>query len=61
MKARELRDLSKEELQQRYADAIRESFDLRVMKSTGKIENPLRLRIVRRDIARINTLLKEQK
>lgn len=61
MKAKELRDLSKEELDQRYLEALKEGFDLRVMKATGKIDNPLRLRYIHRDIARIKTILKERK
>ncbi len=61
MKAKELRELSVEELNQRHADAQKESFDLRVTKVTGKIDNPLKLRFVRRDIARIKTILRQQK
>lgn len=61
MKCSELRDLSTEELEQRHRDALKESFDLRVMKTTGKAENPLRLRHARRDIARLKTILKERK
>ncbi len=61
MKAKEIRELSVEELNQRREDALKESFDLRVTKVTGKVENPLRLRSVRRDIARIKTILRERK
>ncbi len=61
MKAKELRELSTEELSQRHDDALKESFDLRITKVTGKIENPLRLRSVRRDIARIKTIMRERK
>ena len=61
MKAGELRDLSMEELEQRLQETLKESFDLRVMKAAGKIENPLRLRGVRRDIAKIKTVLRERR
>jgi len=61
VKTKELRDLSIEELEQQHVDVLKESFDLRVMKATGKLDNPLRARHVRRDIARIKTVLKERK
>lgn len=61
MKTRELRDLSIEELEQRHLDTLKEGFDLHIMKATGKIDNPLRIRSVRREIARIRTILKERK
>ena len=60
MKAKELRELTVEELRQRFADTRRELFDLRVQKSTGRLERPLRLRTLRRDIARIETLMAER-
>lgn len=60
MKAKELRDLSTEELDERYRDVLKEGFDLRVTKVTGKVDNPLRLRYIRRDIARIKTILTER-
>jgi len=59
MKISELRDLGEEELRQKEAELSREQFNLRFQQATRQIENPMRLRIVRRDIARIKTLLKE--
>ncbi|HLC25920.1 MAG TPA: 50S ribosomal protein L29 [bacterium] len=59
MKISELRDLGEEELRQKEAELSRERFNLRFQQATRQIENPMRLRIVRRDIARIKTLLKE--
>ena len=61
MRAKELRDLSTEELDQRCQDLLKEKFDLLMLKVTGKVENPLRLRHIRRDIARIKTILQEWK
>jgi large subunit ribosomal protein L29 len=61
VKAKELRDLSAEELIQRHAEALKESFDLRVTKVTGKLQNPLNLRLVRRDIARMKTIMRDKK
>ena len=42
---------------QKHLDLQKEHFDLRKVKVAGKLENPLKLRLVRRDIARIQTVL----
>ncbi len=60
MKIRELRDLSNEELQAKAADIKKELFNLRVQQAMGQIENPMRLRILRKDIAKAKTVLKEK-
>ena len=57
MTAREIRDLSPDEIRQKAADLEREYFELRKVKSTGKLEDPLKLRRVRREIARVRTVL----
>ena len=59
MKAKQLRELSKEELGAKLAETDRELFNLRVRKASGQVEQPLRLRTLRRDIARIHTLAKQ--
>ena len=56
MKAQEIRDLSEKERQDRVADLGQEIFNLRFQLATGKIENPSRLKSLRRDIARIKTI-----
>ncbi len=61
MKAKEFRNLSAEELRQKYQDLLKERFDLSMLNVTGKVDNPLRLRYLRRDIARISTILRERK
>jgi len=58
--AKELRDLSNEELVSKAADLKKEMFNLRVQQAMGQIENPMRLRTLRRDIAKTNTVLKEK-
>ena len=58
--AKELRDLSNEELVNKAADLKKEMFNLRVQQAMGQIENPMRLRTLRRDIAKTNTVLKEK-
>jgi large subunit ribosomal protein L29 len=60
MKTRELRDLSNEELQSKAIDLKKEMFNLRVQQAMGQIENPMRLRMLRKDIAKAKTLLKEK-
>ena len=61
MKAQEIRDLSEKERQERVADLGQEIFNLRFQLATGKIENPSRLKSLRRDIARIKTIQGEAK
>ena len=58
--ARDLRDLSNEELQAKTTDLKKEMFNLRFQQAMGQIENPMRLRIIRKDIARAKTVLKEK-
>jgi len=60
MKANELRDLSAEELAVRMDDLKKESFNLRFQLATGEIENPMRIREVRKTIAKIKTVLREK-
>jgi len=59
MKMHSLRDMTKEELLQKKHDMIDELFNLQMRKSLKELENPLRLRTIRRDIARIETVLTE--
>jgi large subunit ribosomal protein L29 len=58
--AAELRDLSPEDLATKLAEAKEELFNLRFQAATGQLENHGRLRTVRRDIARIYTVLRER-
>lgn len=57
MKAKEIRDLSPDEIRQKVDDLEREYFELRKIKVTGKLDDPLKLRRVRRDIARSLTVM----
>lgn len=59
MKIRELRELSVEDLKQKELDLKDQLFKLRFQKSLGQLDNPMKIRNIRRDIARIRTLLKE--
>jgi len=59
MKAEEARDLSDKEREEKITDINQEIFNLRLQLATGKIENPSRIRFLRRDIARLKTIQKE--
>ena len=61
MKAQEIRDLSEKERQEKVTDLGQEIFNLRFQLATGKIENPSRLKSLRRDVARIKTVQQEEK
>ena len=60
MKANELRDLNVAELQEKLLSQKKELFNLRFQLATGQLENPIQIRNVRRDIARINTMITEK-
>ncbi|MFT4578381.1 MAG: large subunit ribosomal protein L29 [Nitrospinales bacterium] len=61
MKAQEIRDLSEKERQNKVTDLGQEIFNLRFQLATGKIENPSRLKSLRRDVARIKTIQQQAK
>ena len=61
MKTAEFRAKTKDELEQSLIDLRREQFNFRFQSTTGKLDNPSRVRAVRRDIARVKTVLNEQK
>lgn len=56
----ELRNLTLEELKQEEKNLRKELFNLRFQKVTGEIENPMRIRQVRKDIARVLTIMTEK-
>lgn len=59
--AKDLRELSRDELNVRLRDLKQEQFNLRVQKATGQLENPARIRDVRREAARILTILNSRR
>jgi large subunit ribosomal protein L29 len=61
MKAAELREGTMEELQRKEQELRRELFNLRFQQATGEIENPMRIRAIKKDIARVLTVAKEKK
>ncbi|NLP37167.1 MAG: 50S ribosomal protein L29 [Firmicutes bacterium] len=56
MKAKELREFSDVELDGKLAELKEELFNLRFQMATGQLENPMRIREVRKNIARIKTI-----
>jgi large subunit ribosomal protein L29 len=56
----ELRDKSVDELQTRERELVEQVFKLRFQRATGRMESPAKMRQVRREIARIKTLLNEK-
>lgn len=60
MKAKELRDRTRAELEQKLFSLKEELFNLRFQAKTGRLEKPSRIRNIKRDIARINTIIKEK-
>lgn len=60
MKPNELREMSPENLESKLAELTEERFRLRFRSATESIENPMRFRAIRREIARIQTILKEK-
>ncbi|BCV23137.1 50S ribosomal protein L29 [Moorella sp. Hama-1] len=60
MKAKDIRDLTTEELQQKVNELKQELFNLRFQLATNQMDNPMRLKEVRRNIARAKTILRER-
>jgi large subunit ribosomal protein L29 len=61
MKVSELRNLNADELQKKGKDLTQELFNLRFQLHTGRLENSARLSAVKKDIARVNTILQEKR
>lgn len=59
MKAEELRKKSNDELKEELQELLKEQFKLRMQKSSGQMSNPARFKIVRREIARVKTVMTE--
>ncbi len=60
MKPSELRGMTVDELKQKEQDLRRELFNLRFRQATGELENPVRIKIVKKDIARVLTIMMEK-
>ncbi|MBI5491656.1 MAG: 50S ribosomal protein L29 [Deltaproteobacteria bacterium] len=60
MKPAEIRDLTLEETKAKEAELSKEIFNLRMRHTTNQLENPLSLRTLRRDMARVKTIIAEK-
>ena len=60
MKAQEIRELTADDLQTKVKELDDELFRLRIQKSMGQLEAPAKVREIRRDLARIKTILREK-
>jgi large subunit ribosomal protein L29 len=60
MNSEELRELSDIELREKLGDAKTELFNLRFQLATGQLQNPHKLKFTRRDIARIQTIIRQR-
>ena len=59
MKASEMRELSAAELNEKLGDLKTELFNLRFQHAVNQLDNPMRLKVVKKDIARLMTIIKE--
>ena len=59
MKAEELRKKSSKDLQEELQELLKEQFKLRMQKSSGQMTSPARFKAVRRDFARVKTIISE--
>ncbi len=60
MKANQYREMSQDELNQNLTEFKSELFNLRFQLATGQLENPMRIREVKKNIARVKTILRER-
>ena len=60
MKIKEIRDLGTDELRQKNKELVEELFKLRLRHTSGQLESPAMMRSVRKNIARIRTVIKER-
>ena len=60
MKAADLRDKTPDQLRDQLASLKKEAFNLRFQKATGQLENTARMQVVRRDAARVKTILNQK-
>ena len=60
MDAAELRDKTPDQLREQLVTLKKEQFNLRFQAATGQLENPARIKLVRRDVARVKTVLSEK-
>ena len=60
MKAKEVRAMSAEQLESKLKDLKKDLFNLRLQHATNQLDNPIKIAEVKRDIARVKTIIREQ-
>jgi large subunit ribosomal protein L29 len=60
MKAKELREMTTAELESKLGDLKKDLFFLRMQHATNQLDNPLKINVVKKDIARIKTVIREK-
>ena len=60
MKIKEIKELTKQELETRKRDLRQESFHLRLQQQSGQLEKPSQIRAIRREVARVETVLTQK-
>lgn len=60
MKASEIKDMTVNELQEKLSDLKQELFNLRFQHAVNQLDNPMRMKTVKRDIARVKTFIRKQ-
>ena len=60
MRPREVREFSAEELEQKERELVEELFRLKLRRATGQLDNPMRIRALRHDLARVKTVRRER-
>ena len=60
MKAKEIRNMSRDEMVTKLEELKKDLFNLRFQHATNQLDNPIKIVAVKRDIARINTIIREQ-
>lgn len=60
MKAKDLRELTVDDLERKLSETRQELFNLRFQSATGALENPARIRVAKREIAKVLTVLNEK-
>ena len=61
MKANEVRKMSPSELEKKLADLKKDLFTLRMQHATNQLDNPVKISLVKKDIARVQTIIREKR
>lgn len=60
MKANKIKEMTSQELNEKMVELKNELFNLRFQLATGQLENPMKIKAIKKDIARVNTILRQK-